>query len=169
MDGETWKGRHIASTINGNRWEGDVAVRQTLADFLRDELGLTGSHLGCEQGVCGACTVLVGGKAIRSCLMFAVQIDGAEVTTIEGIGAAGELHPVQRAFSEKHGLQCGFCTPGFIMSVVALIDEKVALGDRELREYLSGNICRCTGYTKIIEAVRAAGVPEAVGRDEEGA
>jgi carbon-monoxide dehydrogenase small subunit len=101
--------------------------------------------------------------------MFAVQIDGEDVTTIEGIGADGELHPVQRAFSEKHGLQCGFCTPGIIMSVVALIDEKVALSDGELREYLSGNICRCTGYTKIVESVRAAGVPEPAGRDEEGA
>lgn len=167
MDAETWKGRHISATINGVTWEGEVAVRQTLADFLRDELGLTGCHLGCEQGVCGACTVLLEGKAVRSCLMFAVQIDGAEVTSIEGIGADGVLHPVQRAFSEKHGLQCGFCTPGFIMSVVALYNEGVSVDDRELREYLSGNICRCTGYTKIIEAVRAAGVSEAGCSDEE--
>ena len=160
MDAEVWKTHEIATTINGLTWRGEVAIRLTLADFLREECGLTGTHLGCEQGVCGACTVLVDGKPVRSCLMFAVQVDAADVKTIEGVGTDDELHPVQRAFLEKHGLQCGFCTPGVIMTVIALLDEKSVLDDRELREYLSGNLCRCTGYTKIIEAVRAAGIPD---------
>jgi carbon-monoxide dehydrogenase small subunit len=129
----------------------------TLADFLRDQLGLTGTHLGCEHGVCGACTVLVDGRSVRSCLTFAVQAAGQAVTTVEGLSAPGApLHPVQEAFSEKHGLQCGFCTPGFLMSAVELLAENSRPSEEEIREHLSGNICRCTGYQNIVTAVQYA-------------
>ena len=139
-----------------------VDVRRTLADFLREECALTGTHLGCEHGVCGACTVLLDGEAVRSCLLFAVQADGAEVTTIEGLGGPdGALSPVQDAFREEHGLQCGFCTPGFVVSVTALLAENPRPSEPEIREALSGNLCRCTGYQGIIRAVqRAAGAAE---------
>src|SRR5262245_48510184 len=129
----------------------------TLADFLRDECDLTGTHLGCEHGVCGACTVLVDGAAVRSCLMFAAQADGAEITTVEGLGGRdGELSDVQQAFRDAHGLQCGFCTPGFVVSVTAFLRDNPAPSDDEIKEALTGNLCRCTGYQGIINAVRRA-------------
>jgi carbon-monoxide dehydrogenase small subunit len=133
-----------------------VEPRKTLADALREELGLTGTHLGCEHGVCGACTVLVNGEAIRSCLMLAVQVRGAEILTIEGLEQDGQLHPVQQAFRDSHAFQCGFCTPGFVMSTVALLQETSAPSEAEIREALSGNICRCTGYQSIISGVQLA-------------
>lgn len=144
-------------TVNGRAWEAAVEARLTLADFLREKCHLTGTHLGCEHGVCGACTVLVDGAAVRSCLMFAVQADGAEVTTIEGIAAPdGELSSVQAAFRDCHGLQCGFCTPGFIVSVTAFLEDNPSPTDQEIREALSGNLCRCTGYQGILNAVHQA-------------
>ena len=144
-------------TVNGRARTATVEPRLTLADFLRDACRLTGTHLGCEHGVCGACTVLVDGAAVRSCLMFAVQADGAEVTTIEGIGSPdGELSPVQQAFRDCHGLQCGFCTPGFVVSVTAFLRDNPSPTDTEIRQALSGNLCRCTGYQGIVKAVRQA-------------
>jgi carbon-monoxide dehydrogenase small subunit len=143
--------------VNGETREAMVEPRLTLADFLRERCHLTGTHLGCEHGVCGACTVLVDGAAARSCLMLAVQADGAEVTTIEGIGGPdGSLSVVQEAFRDAHGLQCGFCTPGFVVSVSAFLRDHPQPSDREIREALSGNLCRCTGYQGIIGAVRLA-------------
>ena len=140
--------------VNGEPRQAAVEPRLTLADFLRERLHLTGTHLGCEHGVCGACTVLVDGAAVRSCLMFAVQADGAEITTIEGIASPdGELSPVQAAFRDCHGLQCGFCTPGFVMSVTAFVRDHPSPTDQEIREALSGNLCRCTGYQGILKAV----------------
>jgi carbon-monoxide dehydrogenase small subunit len=144
-------------TVNGRARTATVEPRLTLADFLRDACRLTGTHLGCEHGVCGACTVLVDGAAVRSCLMFAVQADGAEVTTIEGIGSPdGELSAVQQAFRDCHGLQCGFCTPGFVVSVTAFLRDNPSPTDTEIRHALSGNLCRCTGYQGIVKAVRQA-------------
>ena len=143
--------------VNGEVRRATVEPRMTLADFLREELQLTGTHLGCEHGVCGACTVLVDGAAMRSCLVFAVQAEGSEVTTIEGIGSPdGGLSPVQAAFRDCHGLQCGFCTPGFVVSVTAFLREHPDPTDQEIREALSGNLCRCTGYQGILNAVRQA-------------
>jgi aerobic-type carbon monoxide dehydrogenase small subunit (CoxS/CutS family) len=141
--------------VNGASRTGRAEPRMLLADFLRQELVLTGTHLGCEHGVCGACTVLVDGAPVRSCLMLAVQAQGADVTTVEGL-ANGELHPLQQAFNEKHGLQCGFCTPGMLLSAAVLLQENPAPSSEEIREHLSGNICRCTGYVGIVEAVQAA-------------
>src|SRR5213594_1511662 len=146
----------VALNVNGKRYVVTVPVRRTLADVLREDLGLTGTHVGCEHGVCGACTILLDGQAVRSCLMFAVQASGRSLTTIEGVGEPGDLHPVQQAFSEEHGLQCGFCTPGFIVSIASFLDEVPGLDDRQLRERLSGNICRCTGYMGIVRAARRA-------------
>ena len=147
----------IAVTVNGNHYERRVLVRLLLSDFLRHELLLTGTHVGCEHGVCGCCTVLLNGEAVRSCLMFAAQVNGMVVTTIEGLaGTNSDLHPIQQAFQEKHGLQCGFCTPGFIMSVHAMLHESPDPSDEEIRHGLSGNICRCTGYQNIVEAVKLA-------------
>jgi aerobic-type carbon monoxide dehydrogenase small subunit (CoxS/CutS family) len=147
----------IAVTVNGQRYERCVPVRLLLSDFLRHDLRLTGTHVGCEHGVCGCCTVLLNGEAVRSCLMFAVQADNLFLTTIEGMaGTQSELHPIQQAFLEKHGLQCGFCTPGIIMSVHALLHEHPDPSEEEIREGLSGNICRCTGYQNIVEAVKLA-------------
>lgn len=147
----------VQLTVNGDATTGRVAPRITLADFLREDCGLTGTHLGCEHGVCGACTVLVDGRAVRSCLVFAVQSEGSEVTTIEGIaGPDGDLNHVQEAFRDEHGLQCGFCTPGFIVSVTALLRDNPNPTEQEIREGLSGNVCRCTGYQGIINAVRRA-------------
>ena len=144
-------------TVNGRARTATVEPRLTLADLLRDACRLTGTHLGCEHGVCGACTVLVDGAAVRSCLMFAVQADGAEVTTIEGISSPdGELSPVQQAFRDCHGLQCGFCTPGFVVSVTAFLRDNPSPTDTEIRHALSGNLCRCTGYQGIVKAVRQA-------------
>jgi carbon-monoxide dehydrogenase small subunit len=144
-------------TVNGELREATVEPRRTLADFLREQCRLTGTHLGCEHGVCGACTVLVDGAAVRACLVFAIQVDGAQITTIEGIGRAdGELSPVQSAFRDCHALQCGFCTPGFVVSVTAFLRDQPSPSDEEIREALSGNLCRCTGYQSIVEAVRRA-------------
>jgi aerobic carbon-monoxide dehydrogenase small subunit len=157
-------------TVNGRTRAATVEPRQTLADFLREECQLTGTHLGCEHGVCGACTVLVNGAAVRSCLMFAVQVDGAEVTTIEGIGTPdGELSPVQSAFRDCHGLQCGFCTPGFIMSMTAFLRDNANPTDAEIRVGLSGTLCRCTGYQGIVAAVHqvAGATPARPNRDGE--
>ncbi len=144
--------------VNGVQVEREVEARLLLSDFLRHELGLTGTHVGCEHGVCGACTVLVDGAAARSCLTLAVQCDEASVTTIEGLAQNGELHPVQAAFRESHALQCGFCTPGFVMAVTALLEERRGeiLSDGEVREALAGNLCRCTGYQNIVRAVQLA-------------
>lgn len=147
----------IQLTVNGRRRRATVAPRVTLVDFLRDDLGLTGTHVGCETGSCGACSVLVDGQVIRGCLMFAVQADGSDVTTIEGIAAPdGTLSPVQEAFRDHHALQCGFCTPGFIVSATALLRDNPAPTDDEIRVGLSGNLCRCTGYQGILQAMRAA-------------
>jgi len=142
--------------VNGVARRATVPPRLTLADFVRERCGLTGTHLGCEHGVCGACTVLLDGEAVRSCLVFAAQADGHEVTTIEGLGGSdGSLSPVQEALRDHHGLQCGFCTPGFVVSLTAFLRDHPRPADREIREALSGNLCRCTGYQGIIAAVRA--------------
>ena len=134
-----------------------VSVRMLLSDFLRHELGLTGTHVGCEHGVCGICTVLVDGHAVRSCLLLAVQADGAEILTVEGLsGPDGKLHPIQEAFAEEHGLQCGYCTPGFLMSIYELLESNANPSDEEIRDVLGGQICRCTGYFGILRAVHSA-------------
>jgi carbon-monoxide dehydrogenase small subunit len=147
----------IAAQVNGIRRAGRVEARRTLADFLREDCALTGTHLGCEHGVCGACTVLVDGEAVRSCLLFAVQADGAEIVTIEGLSPGdGTLSPVQDAFRAEHGLQCGFCTPGFVVTVTAFLRDNPEPTDDEIREGISGNLCRCTGYQGIVNAVRRA-------------
>jgi aerobic carbon-monoxide dehydrogenase small subunit len=145
--------RHISLTVNGRVYEHTVAVRMTLADFLREELNLTGTHLGCEHGVCGACTILYNGAAVRSCLMLAVQADGAELMTVEGLAQGDTLHPLQQAFQEYHALQCGFCTPGLLMTAYALLQETPHPSRDEVREAISGNICRCTGYAPIVQAI----------------
>ncbi|MBV9582960.1 MAG: (2Fe-2S)-binding protein [Chloroflexi bacterium] len=148
----------VELTVNGQKRSADVEVRKTLADFLRDDLGLTGTHLGCEHGVCGSCTVVVDGAAVRSCLMLAVQADGSEVLTIEGLAAAdGSMHPIQEAFMESHAFQCGFCTPGFVMTVYELLTSTPGGVPREeIRPALSGNLCRCTGYQSIVAGVELA-------------
>jgi aerobic carbon-monoxide dehydrogenase small subunit len=147
----------VRVTVNGDVREAAVEPRLTLADFLRERCQLTGTHLGCEHGVCGACTVLLDGAAVRACLVFAVQADGAEVTTVEGLAApGGELSAVQQAFRDCHGLQCGFCTPGFVVSVTALLRDNPDPTDEEIRHGLGGNLCRCTGYQGILAAVRQA-------------
>nr|BFE30039.1 (2Fe-2S)-binding protein [Actinomadura rugatobispora] len=147
----------IGMRVNGRSRRASVPARLTLADYLREDCGLTGTHLGCEHGVCGACSVLMDGEAVRACLVFAVQADGADITTIEGIASPdGTLSPLQDAFREHHGLQCGFCTPGFIVSATAFLREHPDPTDDQIREGLSGNLCRCTGYQGIINAVRAA-------------
>ena len=148
--------RDITLTINGRAYRGRVEPRRTLADFIRDDCGLTGTHLGCEHGVCGACTILMDGDAVRSCLLFAVQADGADLRTVEGLADGDRLHPIQQAFWEHHGLQCGFCTPGFLMTAVAFLREHPRPAEREIREGLAGNLCRCTGYQNIVKAVAAA-------------
>lgn len=145
----------VQVSVNGRPYGGTVEPRVTLADYLRENCGLTGTHLGCEHGACGACTVLLDGQAVRSCLIFAVQVNGQEVTTVEGMASAdGELSPVQAALRACHGLQCGFCTPGFVTSITALLAENPAPTEEEIREGLSGNFCRCTGYQGIVNAVR---------------
>jgi carbon-monoxide dehydrogenase small subunit len=146
----------VQLTVNGAPRQARVEPRKTLADFLRDDLGLTGTHLGCEHGVCGACTVVLDGEAVRSCLMLAVQAKGAEVRTIEGLAADGVMNPLQEALWDSHSFQCGFCTPGFVMQVTALLAENPTPTEAELREALSGNICRCTGYESIINGVLLA-------------
>lgn len=147
----------IQVTVNGKSYERSVEARLLLSDFLRHELGLTGTHVGCEHGVCGACTVLLDGDAVRSCLMFAVQAHGQELTTVEGLAAAdGELHPIQAAFREAHGLQCGFCTPGILMTLIPFLREHPKPNEDEIRHALSGNLCRCTGYHNIVAAAHLA-------------
>jgi carbon-monoxide dehydrogenase small subunit len=146
----------ISVTVNGHAFAREVESRLTLADFLRHELRLTGTHVGCEHGVCGACTVLLDGEAVRSCLMLAVQADGRSLTTIEGLAADGELHPLQQAFWEHHALQCGFCTPGILMTLVEFLRDHIMPSEEEVRVALSGNLCRCTGYQAIVAAASAA-------------
>jgi carbon-monoxide dehydrogenase small subunit len=146
----------IAVTVNGRAWEKEVEPRLLLSDFLRHELGLTGTHVGCEHGVCGACTILFDGEPVRSCIMLAVQADGHALTTVEGLTPAGGLHPLQEAFWECHGLQCGFCTPGFLMTLVPFLEENPDPSEEEIRQALSGNLCRCTGYQHIVDAVKLA-------------
>jgi carbon-monoxide dehydrogenase small subunit len=146
----------IALTVNGSRHEADVEPRQLLAYFLRNELGLTGTNVGCDTSSCGACTVLLDGESVKSCTVFAVQADGSEVTTVEGIAQSGELHPVQQAFHEVHALQCGYGTPGFVMATISLLQENPNPSEEEIRLGLEGNLCRCTGYHNIVRAVQAA-------------
>ena len=147
----------IRMTVNGTQYDRAVEPRLLLSDFLRHDLLLTGTHVGCEHGVCGACTILVDGESVRACLMFAVQADGAEIRTVEGLAAPdAELHPVQAAFREEHGLQCGFCTPGILMTLVPFLDGHPDPSEDEIRAMLSGNLCRCTGYHNIVKAVRRA-------------
>jgi aerobic-type carbon monoxide dehydrogenase small subunit (CoxS/CutS family) len=146
--------RRIALTVNGTRYERDVEVRLTLADFLRHSLGLTGTHLGCEHGVCGACTILLDGRSARSCLTLAVQSDGHEILTVEGIApSATELHPLQEAFRDHHGLQCGFCTPGMLTTLIEFLRDNPDPTEQDVRIAISGNLCRCTGYQGIVDAV----------------
>jgi carbon-monoxide dehydrogenase small subunit len=148
--------RQIRMTVNGTAYDGLVEPRTTLVDFLRADLGLTGTHVGCEHGVCGACTVLVDGKAVRSCIMLAVQADGATLMTVEGLERDGELHPIQQAFRDGHGLQCGFCTPGFLLTIYELLQHSPDPDDEEILDALGGQICRCTGYQSILASVRLA-------------
>ena len=149
--------RKITLQVNGVEQTGEAEPRRLLSDFIRDDLGLTGTHVGCEHGVCGACTVLVNGDPVRSCLMFAVQADGAEIDTVEGLAPdADTLHPLQEQFQERHGLQCGFCTPGILLTARALLRENPDPGETEIREWISGNLCRCTGYRNIVTAIREA-------------
>ena len=146
----------VSLEVNGRTYTIEVEPRRNLADALRDDCGLTGTHVGCEHGVCGACTVLVNGQPVRSCLMFAVQAQGKAIRTVEGLANGEELHPLQKAFWEYHGLQCGFCTPGFLMLAAGVLEADPDISDEELRHVLSSNLCRCTGYQNIIKAVRAA-------------
>jgi aerobic carbon-monoxide dehydrogenase small subunit len=148
--------RRIAVTVNGERREAEVEPRLLLVYFLREQLGLVGTNVGCDTTSCGACTVLLDGQSVKSCTVLAVQADGREVTTIEGLARDGELHPVQRAFQEQHGLQCGFCTPGMVMAAVGLLREQPNPSEDEIRRALEGNLCRCTGYVNIVRAVKAA-------------
>ncbi len=149
----------IRLSVNGRPCEGTVEPRTSLADFLRDGLDLTGTHGGCEHGACGACTVLLDGEPVRSCLLLAIQMDGARLTTVEGLADGERLHPLQQAFWDHHGLQCGFCTPGILLTAKALLDDNPRPTDAEIREAISGNLCRCTGYHFIVEAIRAAARP----------
>jgi aerobic-type carbon monoxide dehydrogenase small subunit (CoxS/CutS family) len=147
---------HVRLTVNGMPREGRCAPRKLLVDFVREDLGLTGTHVGCEHGICGACTILVDGEAMRSCLMLAVQADGAALTTVEGLARDGQLHPLQEAFREHHGLQCGFCTPGMLLTALDFLRTNPAPSEQEIREGISAVLCRCTGYHGIIKAVAAA-------------
>ncbi len=146
----------VELSVDGRAMSGEAEPRTLLSDFLRHELGLTGTHVGCEHGVCGACTVLFDGEPVRSCLMFAVQADGHEIRTVESLGSIENMHPLQQAFQQKHALQCGYCTPGFLMTLLPWLEEHPAPSDDEIREVLSGNLCRCTGYQNIVEAVKTA-------------
>jgi carbon-monoxide dehydrogenase small subunit len=148
--------RAIRVTVNGRTYDKTVEVRKTLADFLRDDLDLTGTHLGCEHGVCGACTIVMDGAAVRSCLLFAAQAHGRELQTVEGLADGERLNPLQEAFREHHGLQCGFCTPGFLMTLTCFLRETPDPTEAEVREAISGNLCRCTGYKNIVAAALAA-------------
>ena len=143
----------VSVTVNGRVYRRDVESRRLLVDFIRHDLGLHGTHVGCEQGVCGACTVLLDGDAVKSCLMLAPQADGRAITTVEGLAGRGDLHPIQQAFRDAHALQCGYCTPGFLLTAVALASRGVVLEGQALREELAGNLCRCTGYQNIVDAI----------------
>jgi carbon-monoxide dehydrogenase small subunit len=149
--------RDLTLSINGRRHTIRVEPRMTLVDAIRDECGQTGTHIGCEHGVCGACTIILDGEAVRSCLMFAVQAEGKEIRTVEGLARGEELHPLQQAFIDNHGLQCGFCTPGFLMLAANALEKKPDLTGEDLIDLLSSNLCRCTGYANIIKSVEAAG------------
>ncbi len=146
----------ITVAVNGTQYERTVEPRLLLSDFLRHDLGLTGTHVGCEHGVCGACTVLFDGVPVRSCLMFAVQANGHEVTTVEALGTPDDLHPLQEAFRETHGVQCGFCTPGFLLTLIPFLEENPDPTEHEIRDAIAGNLCRCTGYQHIVDAVKLA-------------
>jgi carbon-monoxide dehydrogenase small subunit len=156
----------ITVIVNGTQYERQVEPRMLLSDFLRHDLDLTGTHVGCEHGVCGACTVLFNGQPVRSCLMFAIQADGHELLTVEGLGTIDNMHPIQEAFREAHGLQCGFCTPGFLTTIVPFLEENPDPDEDEIRAAISGNICRCTGYQHIVEAVKLAAGKMSVDRVE---
>lgn len=146
----------INVTVNGRQYEREVEPRLLLSDFIRHDLGLTGTHVGCEHGLCGACTILMDGEAVRSCTIFAVQADGHEIQTVESLGTPEKLHPLQEAFIEKHALQCGFCTPGFLMTILDYLGDNPNPTEEEIREAIDGNFCRCTGYFNIVEAVKLA-------------
>jgi carbon-monoxide dehydrogenase small subunit len=146
----------VSITVNGKSYQNDVEPRTLLVHYLRDVLGLTGTHIGCDTSQCGACTVLIDGEAVKSCTVFAVQANGTKITTIEGLATDGQLHPVQEGFWEEHGLQCGFCTPGMVLTAKALLAENPDPTEGEIREAIAGNICRCTGYVFIVDAIRAA-------------
>jgi carbon-monoxide dehydrogenase small subunit len=147
---------NVTVTVNGTQYTRAVEPRLLLSDFLRHELGLTGTHVGCEHGVCGACTVMFDGEPVRSCLMFAVQANGHEILTVEGLGTMDDLHPLQEAFQEAHAVQCGFCTPGILMTLMPFLEENPNPTEEEIREAISGNLCRCTGYQHIVDAVQLA-------------
>ncbi len=147
----------VSVTINGTSYEREVEARLLLVDFIRDHIGLTGTNIGCDTGQCGSCTIHLDGNAVKSCMILAVQADGGTVTTIEGIRSNGKLHPMQEAFREKHGLQCGFCTPGMIMTATKIVEAHPGASDAEIRHALEGNLCRCTGYENIVRAIRHAG------------
>ncbi len=158
----------VSYTVNGRAYEATIESRRTLADVLRHDLGLTGTHVGCEHGICGACTVLVDGAPVRSCLVFGVQVDGQTIETVEGLGRPDALNPLQEAFSAHHALQCGFCTPGFLMLATAFLRERPDAGEEEVREMVSSNLCRCTGYQGIVEAITSLtrpGADDGLGRD----
>lgn len=148
--------RPVRVRVNGVEHTGLAEPRTLLSDFLRHELGFTGVHVGCEHGVCGACSIRVDGSLVRSCITFAVQVEGADIQTVEGLGVVDGLHPIQQAFQENHGLQCGFCTPGLVLTTQALLDENPSPTEAEIRDYLSGNICRCTGYVGVVASVQGA-------------
>ena len=156
MDSELKDKRTISLEVNGVRFTREVEVRKTLADFLRDDVGCTGVHLGCEHGVCGACSILLDDQVVRSCILFAVQADGCSVVTVEGLSRDSELNPLQQAFVDHHALQCGFCTPGMLLAAVDLLKHFPEPSETQIREALSGNLCMCTGYASIVRAVRAA-------------
>jgi aerobic carbon-monoxide dehydrogenase small subunit len=158
---EPVRGQRISVEVNGERHERDVEARRLLVHFLRDDLDLTGTHVGCDTGNCGACTVIVDGVAVKSCMMLAVQADGSTVETVEGLSPDGELHPLQQSFSSFHALQCGYCTPGMLMSAKHLLDHNPEPTEGEIRRAIQGNICRCTGYVNIVEAIAAAAKGEA--------
>lgn len=155
LDGGKTK-MHVAVTLNGKKYDADVEPRLLLVHFIRENLGLTGTHIGCDTSNCGACTVIVDGKAVKSCTVLAVQTNGKEVLTVEGLAKGGKLHPIQEGFWEKHGLQCGFCTPGMMMAACALLQKNPNPSEEEIRRGISGNLCRCTGYVKIVESIRYA-------------
>jgi aerobic carbon-monoxide dehydrogenase small subunit len=155
MNPSATENRELRLTINGRAWQSSVPVRKTLLDFLREDAGLTGTHAGCEHGVCGCCSVLLDGEAVRSCLLFAVQGEGCQLTTVEGLAPEGRLHPLQQAFAEHHALQCGYCTPGMLIAAYDLLQHNPSPTEPEIREAIAGNLCRCTGYVQIVEAIVA--------------